>query len=47
MLLILSYLLLSILKLNLKSKDIDISPEQAIEDLEDMYNVYLYDKKKK
>ena len=43
----LSYLLLSILKLSLKSKGIDISPEQAIEDLEDMYNVYLYDKKKK
>ena len=43
----LSYLLLSILKLNLKNKGINISPEQAIEDLEDMYNVYLYDKKKK
>ena len=43
----LSYLLLSILKLSLKSKGINISPEQALEDLEDMYNVYLYDKKKK
>ena len=43
----LSYLLLSILKMNLESKDVDISPEQAIEELEDTYNVYLLDKKKK
>ena len=43
----LSYLILSILKLNLKSKGIDISSEKAIEDLEDMYNVYFCDNKKK
>ena len=33
--------------MNLESKDVDISPEQAIEELEDTYNVYLLDKKKK
>lgn len=43
----LSYLLLSILKLSLKSKDIITSPEQAIEDLETMYNVYFSDNKSK
>ena len=43
----LSYLLLSILKMNLRSKNIEISPQKAIEDLETMYNVYFSDKKKK
>ena len=43
----LSYLLLSILKMDLKSKKNDISPEQALEDLETMYNIYFFDKKKK
>ena len=40
-------LLLSVFKLDLQSKNIDISPERAIEDLEEMYNVYFSDKKKK
>lgn len=43
----LSYLLLSVLNLNLKSKKINLSPEKAIEELEDMYNIYLSDKKSK
>lgn len=43
----LSYLLLSTLNLSLKNKGINISVGQAIEELEDMYNVYLYDKKRK
>ena len=42
----LSYLLLSALKLHLKSKGIELSPESAIEELETMYNVYLCDKNK-
>ena len=41
----LSYLLLSILKLNLKK--LNISPKQALTDLESMHKVYLYDKRKK
>ena len=41
----LSYLLLSLLKMNLKSKSIMASPEKAIEELETMYNVYFSDKK--
>ncbi len=43
----LSYLILSILKLSLKSKGINMSPEKAIENLETMYNVYLSDNRKK
>ena len=43
----LSYLLLSVLRLGLKDKKIEISPEQAIEDLETMYNIYFSEKKKK
>ena len=43
----LSYLLLSVFKLDLKSKGIEMSPEKAIEELETMYNVYFSDKKKK
>ena len=35
------------MKLSLESKGIRISPEQAIEDLGTMYNVYFSDKKKK
>lgn len=42
----LSYLLLSTLNLSLKNKKVNLSVGQAIEELEDMYNVYLYDKKK-
>ena len=42
----LSYLLLSILKMNLKSKKLGLSPQEAIEELEAMYNVYLSDKKR-
>ena len=41
----LSYLLLSILKLNLKP--LNISPEEALRNLESMYKVYLSDKSKK
>ena len=40
----LSYLLLSILKLNLK--DIGITPVQAIKDLKSIYRVYFSNKKK-
>ena len=43
----LSYLLLSILKLNLRNNDLDISSEKALKELESMYRVYLYDKKGK
>ena len=43
----LSYLLLSTLKLSLKSKNIMKSPEKALEDLESTYNVYLSHKKNK
>ena len=43
----LSYLLLSLLKMNLKSKNIMMSPEKAMEELETMYNVYFSDKKNK
>ena len=43
----LSYLLLSLFKLNLQSKNIKLSPQKAIEELEQMYNVYFFDKKKK
>ena len=42
----LSYLLLSILNMNLKSKKLKSSPQEAIEELETMYNVYFSDKKK-
>ena len=41
----LSCVLLSILKLKLKK--LEISPTQALEDLQSMYRVCLYDKKKK
>ncbi len=41
----LSYLILSILRMHLK--DMDISPLKALKDLESMYRVYLYDKRKK
>ena len=40
----LSYLLLSVLKFNLKK--LQISPEQALKDLGSMYKICLYDKKK-
>ncbi len=43
----LSYLLLSILKMRLNHKNVGISPQKAIEELETMYNVYFSDKKKK
>ena len=43
----LSYLLLSVLQMNLKSKNINMSPEDAIRELAEVYNVYLQDKKKK
>ena len=42
----LSCLLLSVLKLDLKFKKIDISPKKAIEDLETMYNIYFSEKRK-
>ena len=42
----LSYLLLSLLKIHLTDNDINISPMTALKDLESMYRVYLYDKKK-
>ena len=41
----LSYLLFSILKMKLEK--IQMSPEDALEELSSMYNVYLYDKKNK
>ena len=41
----LSYLLLSILKMKLEK--IKLSPEEAIEELGSMYNVYFYDKKRR
>ena len=43
----LSYLLLSILNMNLKSKKLELSLQEAIDELETMYNVYFSCKKKK
>lgn len=43
----LSHLLLSLLKIGLDRKDLGISPIEAIEELETMFNVYFVDKKKK
>ena len=36
---------ISVLRLDLKNKKIEISPEQAIEDLETMYNILFFRKK--
>ena len=41
----LSYLLLSILKMRLEK--VQMSPEEALEELGSMYNIYFYDKKNK
>ena len=43
----LSHLLLSIFKMNLHMKGLEISLDDAIEELGSMYNVYFFDKKKK
>ena len=43
----LSHLLLSIFKMNLNMKGLEISLDDAIEELGSMYNVYFFDKKKK
>ena len=35
------------LKMNLESKNIGLSPQEAMEEFKPMYNVYFSDKKKK
>lgn len=42
-----SYLLLSIFKMNLKNKNIQMSYGDALEELSDVYNIYFCDKNKK
>ena len=43
----LSHMVLSLLKLNLDRKGLELSPSEGMEELETMFNVYFVDKKKK